>query len=166
MKPYLQGADSERHHLVTPISIVLTVLTVVAAGVLIWILLAPSRKPPVNSLTVNSSMNSAEQAYLANIQVANTALSRAENFIHQEVTIVNGDVYNTGNQSVSALRLTIVFHDGMNQIILRETRAVLSAPLSPGEHCPFEISFEHVPASWNMQQPEIRIAYLQLPGQK
>jgi hypothetical protein len=57
----------------------------------------------------------------------------------------------------------------MNQIVLRETRKVLGSPeaaLSPGERRNFEISFEHIPNSWNMQAPTVRIARLQLNPQK
>lgn len=162
MEPYLQSEDSRRRRSISTISILLAALTVIVAGVLAWVLLVPSKKSPVNSATVNGSMSPTEQAYLPNIKLANITLSRAENFIHQEVTIVNGDVYNTGDQAVFALRLTIEFRDEMNQIVLRETRAILSAPLAIAEHRAFEISFDHVPSSWNMRQPEIRVAYLQL----
>ena len=141
---------------------------VLAVAVSVWFLLRLStvHAPQAGSEAQLLKMTPSEQAYLADIQVANIALSRAENFLHQEVTILNGEVYNAGNQSVSGLRLTTTFSDEMNQIALRETRAVLGSPeqpLAPGERRSFEISFEHVPSSWNMQQPSVVPAYLQLP---
>jgi hypothetical protein len=39
-------------------------------------------------------------------------------------------------------------------------------PLAPGERRGFEISFEHVPSSWNRQQPVLHVAALQIPAQK
>jgi hypothetical protein len=51
----------------------------------------------------------------------------------------------------------------LNQVVLREARAVLDVaapPLAPGARREFEISFEHVPSSWNMQQPVINITAL------
>jgi hypothetical protein len=118
--------------------------------------------------TVAIKMNSAEQEYLANIHVKDIALSRAENFLHQEVTILNGTVVNTGPQTVSGMRITVQFSDQLDQVALRETRNVLgnpAVPLAPGQERSFEISFDHIPTSWNMQQPAIRVASLSLqPG--
>jgi hypothetical protein len=57
----------------------------------------------------------------------------------------------------------------MNQVVLREARAVLGAPpavLAPGERRSFEVSFDHVPPSWNMQQPAVRVTNLQLAKSK
>ena len=110
-------------------------------------------------------MTPAEQAYLKNVKIEKIALSRAENFIHQEVTTLSGEVVNDGPSKVVMLSLTVEFADSMDQIALRETRSVLGAPaatLAPGERCPIEISFDHVPATWNMQQPYVRATYLQL----
>ena len=114
-------------------------------------------------------MTAAEQAYLKNIRFEKIALSRAENFIRQEVTILSGEVVNDGSENIQLLSLTVEFADSMNQIALRETRSVLGAPsatLSPGERRPFEISFDHVPSSWNMQQPYVRASYVQLSPRK
>jgi hypothetical protein len=115
--------------------------------------------------TIPIKMNSGEQGYLANIQVKNIALSRAENFLHQEVTILDGTVVNIGSLTVTGMQVTVQFNDQLNQVALRETRGVLGnpvQPLAPGQERNFEISFDHVPATWNMQQPTIRIASLSL----
>ena len=114
-------------------------------------------------------MSPGEQQYVENIQIGSITLSRAENFLHQEVTTVSGEVYNGGNESVSGLRLTTQFSDDMNQVVLRETRDASGPPdrpLAAGERRTFEISFEHVPSSWNMQQPSVRVSYLHLPSHK
>ena len=106
----------------------------------------------------------AEQAYAPRIDIQNISLSRAENFLHQEVTVLSGDSTNRGERSLTGLELTIEFFDELHQVVLRESRQVLSAPspaLAPGEHRSFEISFEHIPSSWNLQQPSIRISGLQ-----
>jgi hypothetical protein len=52
----------------------------------------------------------------------------------------------------------------IENIALREARPVLkpgSAPLVEGQRRGFEVSFEHIPASWNMQQPAVRVSGLQ-----
>jgi hypothetical protein len=129
----------------------------------------PNKDSSAQLTAANPTMNPAEQEYAKKLEVGNIALSRAENFLHQEITIVNGEVYNGGSEAVLGLRVTLEFADDMNQVVLRETRGVLGTPehpLSPGERRAFEISFEHVPPSWNMQQPSVHVASLRLPGHK
>lgn len=149
---------------VTPTIIASVVLLAVVASV--WFLFEPptARKRPPGPAVANLKMTAAEQEYVKNIQIGSVSLSRAENFLHQEVTILNGEVYNAGPASISSLRVTTTFSDEMNQIALRETRSILGSPevpLAPGERRSFEISFDHVPNSWNMQQPTVIVAYLQ-----
>lgn len=106
----------------------------------------------------------AEQAYAAKIEIEKVSLSRAENFLHQEVTILSGDVVNRGDRSLAGLELTVEFLDELHQVVLRESRQVLSGPsnrLSAGDRRSFEISFEHIPSSWNLQQPFVRVSGLQ-----
>ena len=103
----------------------------------------------------------AEQAYAPNLQIENLALNRAENFLNQEVTTLTGSLTNAGNLRLSNVELTVEFSDQLGQIVLRETRAVF-APQTPafvpGEHRDFEVSFEHIPSSWNIQQPLVRVS--------
>jgi hypothetical protein len=155
----------------SPITLLMGAVAVLAVAATMWFLFAPGTgsKAPAGPATVNLQMTPAEQEYLKKIEVGNIALSRAENFLHQEVTIINGDVYNGGTEPVSGLRVSAEFSDDMKQVVLREVREVLGAPeqpLAPGERRAFEISFEHVPAQWNMEQPSVRPSYLQLPAGK
>ena len=145
----------------------------VAAAILagFWFLFEPlhGRRGTAVQQTVKVNMSSAEQEYAKKIEIAKIAMSRAENFLHQEVTTLNGEVYNGGSEPVIALGLTTEFSDDMNQIVLRETRGVLGVPkaaLAPGERRPFEISFDHVPNAWNMQAPAVRVSYLKLSPRK
>jgi hypothetical protein len=161
----------ENPNRLSPVTLLMAAVAVLAIAATVWVLSSPPspKSVPAGPETVNLKMTPAEQEYLKKIEVGNVALSRAENFLHQEVTIINGDVFNGGTEPVSGLRVSAEFSDDMHQIVLREVRDVLGAtqqPLTPGERRAFEISFEHVPASWNMQQPSVRASYLQLPGGK
>ena len=105
-----------------------------------------------------------EQAYAPKLQFGNFEMSRAESFIHQEVTYLAGDVTNSGERTLSGIEATIEFQDDMKQIALKETRPILfgaTAALPPGKTAHFEISFDHVPPSWNMQLPTVQVAGLQ-----
>jgi|SRR5271154_4054465 len=104
-----------------------------------------------------------EQAYVAQIHIENINMSRAENFLHQEVTTLGGEIVNTGNRTLQGVELTVEFSDELHQVVLRESRSVLDPPpLAPGARREFEISLEHVPDSWNLQQPAITVTALRL----
>jgi len=172
MHATLQSPEpQEAKRSVSPTTMAVAALALLAVAVVLWFLLGPwsAHNAHGGSATGNLRMSPAEQQYVENIQIGNITVSRAENFLHQEVTTVSGEVYNGGNESVSGLRLITQFSDDMNQVVLRETRDVTGAPerpLAAGERRAFEISFEHVPSSWNMQQPSVRVSYLHLPGHK
>lgn len=103
----------------------------------------------------------AEQAYAPKIQIENLSLSRAENFLNQEVTTVSGQVTNSGDRPVANVEVTIEFADEMAQIVLREARALFPTaglPLASQERRDFQVSFEHIPVSWNIQKPAVRVS--------
>lgn len=142
---------------------------ILAAGAILVILAAvylqPGRQSPPDGAppSAHFAFGPAEREYAAKIQIEKVVLSRAENFLHQEVTTLNGEIINGGQRSIRGLELTIEFFDEMNQIALRETRPVVSfgaPPLAPGERRAFEVSFEHISSSWNMQTPSFRITGL------
>ena len=126
----------------------------------------PGRQSPPGAAPQQThfAFGAAEQAYAASVQIENIALSRAENFLNQEVTTLTADLVNAGSRSLAGVEVTVTFADNMDQIALRESRAVVVAPnprLAAGERRQFDIAFEHIPNSWNMQQPIIRITGLE-----
>jgi hypothetical protein len=155
----------------SPVTIGISALALAVVLLSLWFLFEPlqTRKTSALQETSQSKMTPAEQNYAKNIEVANLAMSRAENFLHQEVTTLTGEIHNVGAEPVSALSLTAEFSDDMHQIVLRETRRVVETSrgaLAPGERRNFEISFEHIPISWNMQAPAMTVSQLQLASNK
>ena len=134
---------------------------VIALIILMW---PGSQRRSSGPHEIRLPFGAAEQAYAPKLQIENLTLSAAENFLHQEITTLAGRVTNTGDQPLADVELTVEFSDQLGQIVLRETRALFasqSSPFSPGERRDFEISFEHIPPSANVQQPAIRISGLQ-----
>lgn len=155
----------------SPLTLGIAAVAIVVVLLSVFFLFEPlqSRKTSGLPETGQAKMTPAEREYARNVEVANLAMSRAENFLHQEVTTLTGEIRNAGTASVSALSLTTEFSDDMHQIVLRETRRVVEIPrtaLAPGERRTFEISFEHIPNSWNMQMPAVTISQLQLAAGK
>jgi hypothetical protein len=110
-----------------------------------------------------------ERAYTSSVGVDHVEIRRAENFLHQEVTTISGEISNGGNRALSSVELTIEFYDDLNQIAQRETRSLFGPPgppIPPGDHREFEVSFEHISSSWNMRQPVIKATTVQFATAK
>jgi hypothetical protein len=105
-----------------------------------------------------------ERAYTSKVGVDHIEISRAENFLHQEVTTISGEISNGGDRSLAGVELTIEFYDDLNQIAQRETRSLFGPPgpsIPPGDHREFEVSFEHISSAWNMRQPVTKVIKVQ-----
>jgi len=137
-------------------------VSLAAAALLLLVWLGTARRP-APSAPAHLAFGAVEQSYARNLRVENVALSRAENYLHQEVTTLQGDLVNSGDRSLESVELTIDFLDEMNQVVLRQS-LISSAPqpLAPQGSRAFEVSFEHVPSAWNMHSPVIRVTGLQL----
>src|SRR3984893_3349293 len=110
-----------------------------------------------------------ERAYTSKVGVDHIEISRAENFLHQEVTTISGEISNGGNRVLASVELTIEFYDDLNQIAQREARSLFGAPgppIPPGDHREFEVSFEYISSSWNMRQPVIKVTTVQFASSK
>ncbi len=165
IEPNLEAPQAQANRPI--ITVILAAIVVIAISVSAWFLFheAPSNGRAVAGATIKLNMTTAEREYAGKLLVKDIALSRAENFLRQEVTILNGTVVNGGAQTVTVLNVIVEFSDQMDQVALRETRGILGSPivpLAPGQQRAFELSFDHVPASWNMQQPTLRVATLSL----
>jgi hypothetical protein len=152
-------------------TLVLAAIVVLVIASSLWFLFKSTPTPQQGTLqlVVTPKMSDSEKDYTKNLRVENVVMSRAENFLHQEVTTLSAEVVNAGPQAIAALELSVEFSDEMNQVVLRESRGVLGIPpvsLAPGERRSFEISFDHVPPSWNMQQPAVHVTNLQLAKAK
>lgn len=102
----------------------------------------------------------AEQTYAANLQIENLTMRQAENFLNQEVTTLAAQMTNAGDASVANVEVTVEFSDELGQVVLRESRGIFAPqaePLKAGERRDFEVSFEHIPPSWNVQKPSVRV---------
>jgi len=141
-------------------------VVIVLAAFYLW----PGRQSPSRGgQEAHPPFGPEERVYAAKITIENVALSRAENFLNQEVTILAGDIVNTGERTLREVELTVEFYDDMNQIALRESRLALHSgtpPLAPGERRAFDVSFEHIPDSWNMQAPAVHVTGLLFASSK
>lgn len=169
LEPHLDPPEVQKNR--SLITFVMAAIVVVAISASAWVMFRDGRTKngAVASTTIKLNMSPAERDYVDKLRLKDIALSRAENFLHQEVTILNGTIVNDGSETVTALDVTLQFSDQMDQVALRETRGILGTPpvpLAPGQERTFELSFDHVPPSWNMQVPSLRLAKLTLAPKK
>jgi hypothetical protein len=142
------------------IGIVIVVLLVGAA-----VLLSRYSSPAVPEALQPLPMGPTEQAYAPQIHFLEPKMSRAANFLNQEVTFVFGTLENGGNRKIKQIEITLEFHDPFNQVVLRDTQRLFvpnAIPLGPGEQRDFQIGYEHISAQWNNVYPSIRVTGLQL----
>jgi hypothetical protein len=148
--------------------IVVSLLVVLLAiGAYFFLFKSPQR--PSTQGTSPLTSGSPERAYVSDLRIGNLAMKQAENFLNQEVKILEGDVLNSGSKVVVAVDATVEFRDGLDQIALRETRPLVPPSpngLAPGQVAHFELSFDHVPNSWNYQMPRVTITGLKLAADK
>jgi len=104
-----------------------------------------------------------ELGYAANIHFLEPKMSRAANFLNQEVTYVFCTVENGGNRKVQQIEITIEFHDPFNQVILRDKQRLFlptAPPFMPGQQRDVQVPYEHIPPQWNNVYPSITVTGL------
>jgi hypothetical protein len=161
-EPPLPAAEKEpggpfRH----PAVIAMATLLSLAA---LYLLFFRGPVPPPNPAATHLPFGPAERSYAEKLRFGNFAMSEAENFLHQKVKYLEGDVLNSGERTLSGIEVIVEFRDDLEQITLRENRPLLWGPaaaLAPGRTAHFQLSFDHVPASWNMQMPTVAVSGLQ-----
>jgi hypothetical protein len=108
-------------------------------------------------------MGVAEQTYVPRIHFLEPKMSRAANFLNQEVTFIFGTVENGGDRKIQQIEITIEFHDPFNQVVLRDKQRLFlptAPPFLPGQQRDFQVGYEHIPPQWNNGYPEIRVTGL------
>lgn len=128
----------------------------------------PGPQGSAGSADRHLALGATEKAYAEQIHISDLRMSRAVNLVKQEFTYVNGVLANDGAREIRDIELVTEFRDQFNQVVLREiqrpfgTATKPGAPLPAGQRREFQLTFEHVPADWNQQYPEIRVSGLVL----
>jgi len=120
--------------------------------------------PLPNPAAIHLPFGPEERSYAQKLRFGNFAMSEAENFLHQQVKYLEGDVLNAGDRTLAGIEVIVEFQDGLEQTALRESRPLLSRPetaLAPGRTAHFQLSFDHVPSSWNMHMPTVEVSGLE-----
>ena len=108
-------------------------------------------------------MEAAGAAYAPQIHFLDPKMSRAANFLNQEVTYIFFTVENGGNRKIHQIEITLEFHDPFTQVILRDKQRLFlpTAPdFLPGQQRDVQIPYEHIPPQWNNVFPSVKVTGL------
>jgi len=164
----MRGAETrERNWL--PLAIAAGVVVLIAAVVILA--LQHGRKPA----TV-TPISAQPDPYAASLPVSGLVMSESGNLAGGKVTYVDGHITNSGNRTVSAITVQVLFRDPAKEVTQNETQAlklirtrdpyvdlepVSSAPLRPGDTHDFRLIFDAVSPDWDGAYPEIRILHVE-----
>lgn len=110
--------------------------------------------------------------YSASLPLSQLAMSESTSLSGGKSTFIDGHVQNTGNHTVTAATVQVLFRNDeqmppqietLSLMLIRthepyvDLQTIASSPLKPGDNREFRLIFEAVPQNWNMQMPEIRI---------
>ncbi len=144
------------------------VVAALNAVALVGALVFLGRKKPVEA---PSTLLPAD-AYAASLPLTQFAMSESENLTGGKQTYLDGHIGNTGDRTVTAVTVQVVFRndedlapqvDTLPLTLIRvkepyiDTEPVSAAPLKPGDDREFRLTFETVPENWNQQMPEVRV---------
>jgi hypothetical protein len=143
---------------------VAALIVVVLVGALVYF---GGKKPAAAPNTLQPAA-----AYAANLPLSQFAMSESENLTGGKQTYLDGHIANTGDRTVTAVTVQVVFRndedlapqiDTLPLMLIRmkqpyiDTEPVSAAPIKPGDDREFRLTFETVPENWNLQMPEVRV---------
>ena len=113
-------------------------------------------------------------AYAASLPLSQLAMSESTNLSGGKLTYLDGHIHNTGDRTVNAATVQVVFKndeqlppqiDTLSLTLIRmrepyiDTEPLSAEPLKPGDDREFRLIFETVPENWNTQMPEVRVIH-------
>ena len=150
----------ERSQLPIAFLIGVVIVALLVGGAVLWSRYAsPSDSEPEKPLP----MGPAEQSYAPQIHFLEPKMSRAANFLNQEVTYIFCTVENGGGRKIQNIEITLEFHDPFSQVVLRDKQRLFlptAQPFLPGQQRDVQIPYEHISAEWNNVFPTIRVTGL------
>lgn len=153
--------SEERSRLPIAFLIGIGIVALLVGGAVLWSRYASPAGPEVEKPL---PMGPAEQTYAPQIHFLEPKMSRAANFLNQEVTYIFCTVENGGDRKIQNIEITLEFHDPFNQVVLRDKQRLFlstAQPFLPGQQRDVQVPYEHISAEWNNVFPTIRVTGLQ-----
>ena len=101
-------------------------LVLAGGGVIAYLELAPHKPAAQAPLTPEA------RAYIKNLKLSDVGMKAAKNYFSQMVVEIAGNITNAGDRNLDTVEIYCVFHDGYDQMILRQRVAIVSPKMAPG----------------------------------
>lgn len=137
---------------------------VLALGVAgFWYLDRTSKQPPAPPPPLTEEARA--YVHQQKLKLSDVGVKAHENYMHQSVVEITGNIGNAGERTLKTVELNCVFYDAYGLVVLRERVPIVSARISsspgslaPGETKPFRLPFDNIPEAWNQAMPQLVIA--------
>jgi len=170
--PQLVQPESAKERNWVPLVVAAAVVLAVGVG-LVMMLERGKSAPKVTPISA------ALDPYAGNLEFSNLHMSESSNLAGGKSTFVDGSITNTGNMTVTAISVQVLFRDPAHEVAQNETQPlkvvrtrepyidvepVSASPLKPGDTEDFRLVFDTVAADWDGVFPEIRV--IQVEGKQ
>lgn len=134
----------------------------ILAGLIYWLPRTPHKLPPPSAAQVP------QQPTGNQVQLTNLSLQEAP--VGNSLYLV-GNLHNNGTTDITGVQVQASFMDNNGHILQTQTRPVqglanvndptaqdlTSNPIKPNQSRMFRIYFEHYPAGWNKEVPQLKV---------
>jgi hypothetical protein len=151
----------ERSRLPVAFLIGIVIVAILVSGAMLYSRYAA---PAISEDDKPVTFNPDAKTYAPQIHFLEPKMSRAANFLNQEVTYVFCTVENGGDKKIHQIEITVEFHDPFHQVILRDKQRLFlstAPPFMPGQQRDVQIPYEHIPPQWDQVFPSIVVSGLE-----
>ncbi len=142
--------------------IAIVIAAAILAALIWWLPQAPKKQLPPNAAAV-PVQPTGNQIQLTNVKMTPSPVGSA--------FYVQGMLFNNGNSDITGVQLQAAFHGINGQVLQTQTRPMqgmvgnsateaqdlTQAPIKPNESRAVRVYFEHYPAGWNKQMPDLKV---------
>ena len=158
LHPRLQAPPKPRF----PWPLIAIVIAAAILAVLIWWLPQPKKQLPPNAAAV-PAQPTGNQVQLTSLKMTPSTVGSA--------FYVEAMLYNNGNTDITGVQVQAAFHGINAQVLETQTRPVegmvgnsateaqnlAQAPIKPNQSRAVRVYFNHYPAGWNKQMPDLKV---------
>ena len=138
-------------------AVIAVALLIAAGGAGFWYLDRAAKRPPPAPTPITDEA----KAYVSNLKLSDVEMGAREDYFHNKVVEITGNIQNSGDRVLNLVEINCVFHDPYGQVVLRQRTPIMSGKaggLAPGAQKPFRLPFDTIPESWDNVMPQLVIA--------
>ena len=139
--------------------IAIIIAAAILAALIWWLPQTPKKQLPPDAAAV-PAQPTGDQIQLTNLKMTPSTVGSA--------FYVEGMLFNSGNTDLTGVQVQAAFHGINGQVLETQTRPVegmvgtdaqnlAQAPIKPNQSRAVRVYFNHYPAGWNKQMPDLKV---------